>query len=63
MIFFYFEKKILTIIFYFIEDVFGKKDLLDDLMNIYFLIFYHAIIETVSTSYIFFYSFYFYKNK
>ena len=63
MIFFYFEKKILTIIFYFIEDVFGKKVLLDDLMNIYFLIFYRAIVETVSTSYIFFYSFYFYKNK
>ena len=47
MIFFYFAKKILTIIFYSIEDVIGKKVLLDDLMNIYSLIFYRAIVETV----------------
>ena len=47
MIFFYFAKKILTIIFYSIEDVIGKKVLLDDLMNIYSLLFYRAIVETV----------------
>ena len=47
MILFYFAKKILTIIFFSIEDVIGKKVLLDDLMNIYSLIFYRAIVETV----------------
>ena len=47
MIIFYFAKKILTIIFYSIEDVIGKKVLLDDLMNIYSLIFYRALVETV----------------
>ena len=47
MILFYFAKKILTIIFYSIEDVIGKKVLLDDLMNIYSLIFYRAVVETV----------------
>ena len=47
MIFFYFAKKILTIIFYSIEDVIGKKVLLDYLMDIYSLIFYRALVETV----------------
>jgi len=47
MILFYFAKKILTIIFYSIEDVIGKKVLLDDLMNIYSLLFYRAVVETV----------------
>jgi hypothetical protein len=47
MIFFYFAKKILTIIFYSIEAVIGKKVLLDDLMNIYSLFFYRAIVETI----------------
>ena len=47
MIFFYFVKKILTIIFYSIEAVIGKKVLLDDLMNIYSLFFYRAIVETI----------------
>ena len=47
MILFYFAKKILTIIFFSIESVIGKKILLNDLMNIYSLIFYRAIVETI----------------
>ena len=48
-IIFFFIKKILSIVFYSIEDVIGKKVLLDDLMNIniYALLFYRAIVGTI----------------
>ena len=47
MVIFYIIKKILTIIFYSVEDVIGKKILMEEFINIYFLLIYRAVIETI----------------
>ena len=47
MIIFYIIKKILTIIFYSVEDVIGKKVLMDEFISIYALLLYRAIFETI----------------
>ena len=47
MVFFYIAKKILTIVFYSVEDVIGKKILLEEFINIYSLLIYRAIGVTV----------------
>ena len=47
MIIFYIIKKLLSIIFYSIEDVLGKKILMEFFFNIYSLLFHRAIFETV----------------
>ena len=47
MVIFYILKKILTIIFYSVEDVIGKKVLMEEFINIYSLLTYRAICVTV----------------
>ena len=47
MIVFYIVKKILTIIFYSIEDVIGKKILMKYFINIYSILLYRALYETI----------------
>ena len=47
MIIFYIIKKMLSIVFYSIEDVLGKKVLMEFFFNIYSLLFSRAIFETV----------------
>jgi hypothetical protein len=47
MVIFYIAKKILTIVFYSVEDVIGKKVLLEEFINIYSLLIYRAIGVTV----------------
>ena len=44
---FYVIKKILTIIFYSIEDVIGKKILMENFINIYTLLLFRALFETI----------------
>ena len=47
MVIFYIVKKILSIVFYAIEDVIGKKLLIDTFIGIYGLLFYRAVFGTV----------------
>ena len=46
MVIFYIAKKILSIIFYAVEDVIGKKILMDEFISIYALLLYRAIFGT-----------------
>ena len=47
MVLFYIAKKILSIVFYSIEDVIGKKLLLDSLASVYGLLLYRGLINVV----------------
>ena len=47
MVIFYIAKKILTIIFYSVEDIIGKKMLTDEFISIYALLFDRAIFGNV----------------
>ena len=47
MVIFYIIKKILSIVFYAVEDVIGKKLLMEEFINIYTLLLYRAIFGTI----------------
>ena len=47
MVIFYIAKKIITIICYSIEDVIGKKILMENFINIYSILFARAVFETI----------------
>ena len=47
MVLFYIAKKILSIVFYSVEDVIGKKILMEEFISIYELLVFRALFETV----------------